>query len=407
MIEHLQINDVAPCVHYDADGVQAAFTFPFALFKAADLDVWVDRARVSGGFSVSGVGITSGGAVLFAVPPAAGTRVTLRRRMALERVTDFQTDGIIRAKSLNDELDYQVAAVQQVADDVARCVKRPFTSASTADLSLPEPVAGRVLKWNDDGNGLTNSDADPDALGSASASAQAAAAAAVTAADTASAAAAAAVAAAQQASDMAGAFGNPLDKAANLADLPDKPLARQNLGLGSAAQASLGTAAGQVPTADQVAALVPASVPTGSIVMSGGAATPDGWLPCNGAAVSRTTYAALFAVIGTAFGAGDGSTTFALPDLRGRAPIGAGQGAGLTNRSLGQKLGAETHTLSTAEMPSHLHAMGYGGAGSSVGTTPVTGNIGAGPGYDTSAVGGGGAHNNMPPVAAVNFIIKT
>lgn len=164
MIEHLQINAVAPCVHYDADGVQAAFIFPFAVFKATDLEVWADRARLSGGFSVSGVGISTGGAVLFAVPPTAGTRVTLRRRMALERVTDFQTDGIIRAKTLNDELDYQVAAVQQVAEDVSRCVMRPFTSASTADLSLPDPVGGRGLKWNADGSGLENSAADLDAV---------------------------------------------------------------------------------------------------------------------------------------------------------------------------------------------------------------------------------------------------
>lgn len=160
MIEHLQINDVAPCVHYDSDGVQAAFTFPFAVFKAADLEVWVDKTRVAAGITVSGVGISLGGAVLFGVPPAAGRRVTLRRRMALERTSDFQTDGIIRAKTLNDELDYQVAAVQQVADDVSRCLQRPFTSGSTADLSLPDPAPGKALGWSADGTGLVNDPAD-------------------------------------------------------------------------------------------------------------------------------------------------------------------------------------------------------------------------------------------------------
>ncbi|HTH18301.1 MAG TPA: hypothetical protein VL974_16705, partial [Magnetospirillum sp.] len=160
MTEHLQINDVAPCVHYLADGVQAAFVFPFAVFKAFDLEVWLDGGQVCSGFSVSGVGISSGGAVLFAVPPAAATRVTLRRRLALERTTDFQADGIIRAKTLNDELDYQVAAVQQVADDLSRCVRRPFTSASAADLSLPDPSPGKALGWSADGAALVNDPAD-------------------------------------------------------------------------------------------------------------------------------------------------------------------------------------------------------------------------------------------------------
>lgn len=178
MTNHLQINDVAPCAHYDCDGVQAAFTFPFAVFKSADLEVWVDKVRTTLGYTVSGAGISSGGSVLFAVPPAQGARLTLRRRVALARVTDFQSDGIIRAKTLNDELDYQVAAVQQVADDVARCIQRPFTSTSAANLTLPEPVGGRALKWNTAGDGLENSAFNPDDASAAALAALAAQAAA-------------------------------------------------------------------------------------------------------------------------------------------------------------------------------------------------------------------------------------
>lgn len=253
MIEHLQINDVAPLVHYDADGVQAAFTFPFAVFRAADLEVWLNAARAVSGFTVSGAGISSGGSVLFAVPPAAGSRVTLRRRVALERVSDFQTDGIIRAKTLNDELDYQVAALQQVADEVSRCVRRPFTSSSSAELSLPEPAPGRALTWNGDGSGLANSAHDPDAMvPQAQAHAQAAAASAAqadiacqgaaTARDDAAQAAGAAqlaetgaIAARNEVQQFADALGNPLDRDQNLADLPDKAAARGNLGLAALA----------------------------------------------------------------------------------------------------------------------------------------------------------------------------
>lgn len=102
-------------------------------------------------------------------------------------------------------------------------------------------------------------------------------------------------------------------------------------------------------------AYVDASVPAGVISMFGGVAAPAGYLLCQGQAVSRATYAALFAAIGTAYGAGDGSTTFNLPDGRGRSPMGSGTGTGLTNRTLGGVLGAETHTLTEAQMPSHTH----------------------------------------------------
>jgi microcystin-dependent protein len=84
---------------------------------------------------------------------------------------------------------------------------------------------------------------------------------------------------------------------------------------------------------------------------------PGGWLPCSGQAVSRLTYSALFAAIGGYWGNGDGSTTFNLPDLRGRATIGSGAGAGLTNRGLGQYGGEENHTLTTNEMPWHGHGV--------------------------------------------------
>ena len=74
------------------------------------------------------------------------------------------------------------------------------------------------------------------------------------------------------------------------------------------------------------------------------------WLICDGRAISRTTYSALFNAIGTSFGAGDGSITFNLPDFRGRVAGAIGQGSGLTNRTLGNNLGTETHTLSSSEV---------------------------------------------------------
>lgn len=97
------------------------------------------------------------------------------------------------------------------------------------------------------------------------------------------------------------------------------------------------------------------NAPTGVVQAFAGTTAPPGYLMCDGAAVSRSAYAVLFSVIGTTYGAGDGVTTFRLPDLRGRVPMGAGQGSGLSARSAGQTLGEERHTLTIGEMPSHQH----------------------------------------------------
>lgn len=159
------------------------------------------------------------------------------------------------------------------------------------------------------------------------------------------------------------------------------------------------------------------TMPTGSAIQYFGSSAPSGWLFCDGSAVSRATYADLFAAIGVVYGAGDGSTTFNLPDLRGRAPIGVGQGAGLTNRALGAKIGAETHQLSVSELPSHAHDAGLlmakvqatGGSnttaagGSANGGGSFNGSIGG----STAVAGGNGSHNNMQPSLVCNFIIKT
>lgn len=155
--------------------------------------------------------------------------------------------------------------------------------------------------------------------------------------------------------------------------------------------------------------------PVGRITMHGGGAAPSGWLVCDGSAVSRSTYAGLFSVLGTTWGAGDGTTTFNLPDLRGRTPIGAGQGSGLTNRTLGQAGGEEAHSLTVNELPSHTHEFfsSWGDTGYQV-ISPASdlGRRKPHPDdnttqYPTEATGGGQTHNNMPPFAVVQFIIKT
>ena len=99
-----------------------------------------------------------------------------------------------------------------------------------------------------------------------------------------------------------------------------------------------------------------AKPPAGALMPFAGAAAPAGYLACDGSAVSRTTYAALYAAIGTTYGAGDGSTTFNVPDLERRVIAGAGGSATSTlGNTVGATGGAETHTLVSAEMPRHTH----------------------------------------------------
>jgi microcystin-dependent protein len=145
----------------------------------------------------------------------------------------------------------------------------------------------------------------------------------------------------------------------------------------------------------------------GTILMYAGSLAPPGWLLCNGAEVSRTTYANLFAVIGTTFGAGDGSTTFILPDLRGRSPIGMGQGTGLSNRVLGADGGAEKHKLTISEMPAHSHSYKRPYVTENEGQEEFDAWNKAMGTYSTGNTGGNQSHNNMHPFLVVNYIIKS
>lgn len=146
--------------------------------------------------------------------------------------------------------------------------------------------------------------------------------------------------------------------------------------------------------------------PVGSGMEFYGATAPDGWLFCDASAVSRTTYSALFAVIGTTYGAGDGSTTFNLPDMRGRVPLGVGTGdaSDATAHALADKEGTESHTLITGEMPAHTH--GVSNTGQNIGTGGTYFGASAGNDKLSNSTGGGGAHNNLQPSLTVNFIIK-
>lgn len=161
------------------------------------------------------------------------------------------------------------------------------------------------------------------------------------------------------------------------------------------------------------------SIPSGTLVAFAGSSAPSSWLLCYGQAISRTTYSDLFSAIGTIWGNGDGSTTFNVPDLRGRLVAGAdnmggspagrlggGASGGITgSATVGATGGEQNHQLTVSELAAHTHAgsnttVSFGtGGGSSVTTAyiPTT----------TGSTGGDAAHNNVQPTAVANWIIKT
>lgn len=148
---------------------------------------------------------------------------------------------------------------------------------------------------------------------------------------------------------------------------------------------------------------------TGVVMQFAGATAPQGYLLCDGASVSRSIYSTLFSVIGTAYGAGDGSTTFNVPNMKGRVPVGL-DSADADFNTLGKTGGAKTHTLAESQIPPHAHTLGAPQAGAGT-WTGFTYNAAAINGVNvntmaTGSTGGGQPHNNLQPYLSLNYIIK-
>ncbi len=236
-----------------------------------------------------------------------------------------------------------------------------------------------------------------------------------------------------------GSVGSPeiIDGSIANVDLGSNVVDSRVLAVGGVSTPNIGD--GQVTAAKLAATAQLALNQPGDLILSAASARAGAVL-CDGSAYSRTssTYAALFAAIGTAYGGGDGSTTFNVPDYRGRALVVAGAGAGLTARALGALFGEEMHTRSVYEMAAR-HGLNWSDLGHSHGTSQfastagaignvapngisgsyampwssagwggASGTAGAYTGISASiqANGNSGAHNNVQPSAGVNVFIK-
>jgi len=378
-------------VDFVGNGSAVIFPFTFRIFDDTDLQVFQGPAGATV-FQILNTDYTvtinpdGTGEVVFTVAPPNLNQIIILRVLPLTQLIDFPVAGKFPAESNEEMGDRGVMIHQQKAEEDGRRITLAIESGLT-NIELPSPGAGLFFRWNQAGTAL-------ELIG-------------VTASDT---------------SDVIVARGDLIRGGAlNVAERLPKDPAESIVKSGALDLEYL-----PVGTDDQVLTIIAgvmtwvdpdtivASVETGVLQPFGGTAAPTGYVLCDGTAISRTTFAALFAVIGTAFGIGDGSTTFNVPDMRGRLPLGKDDMGGVSaNRVtdpladiLGGALGLETHTLVTAEMPAHVHTSPTSDALLAVFTGPafpiagVTDTV-------TGSTGGDGAHANLQPTQTVNYIIKT
>jgi microcystin-dependent protein len=453
------VNTNQPINNYTGNGAAVAYPFTFYVISAAHLVVTVDGVVQSLGtnYTITGLRSPTGGTVTFVVAPGAGSAVRLRRVMPYSRTIDYQDAGDLLAQTLDDDIDGTVMLIQQLEYQARFFLRNADTLAGVSPL-MPSPQALKLLRWNSAGNALENTDVAglipgfvtvtsfaQGLLDDVSQSEAQATLGVTGSADTAKLTSAANVftktqtwrfATVASAATLTLADGNlfnvtgttNISAIASIA--PGTMVALRFTGALTIAHgaslvlpgaAGITTAAGDIAIFFEGAAgvwycmaytkadgtPVAQTAAPGSIIAFAGTSTPTGYLECNGANVSRTTYAALFAAVGTTWGAGDGVTTFALPDLRRRTLVGkGGTGTGVLGNTVGATGGAETN--------SHTHsATGLSGS-FTVGVTN-TGAAGGGvwvltgqtqPVTISGSTAGASDTNNMPPSAVVGYFIK-
>lgn len=442
-------------VRTDGTGAETEFNFTFKVFSASDLKVYlIDNAgdptllELTTHYTVAIDDPGPGGTVTMVTPPAADEELLIVREVALTQTTDIPVRGSLREPQIEFVYDRLVMMIQQLQEEIDRCVKVGVASETSEVPAFPAAVEDNVLGWDDSGNlknivlgtavaaiitaAISTATADAEAAQTAAEAAQTAAEAAQTAAETAETNAETAETNAETAQTAAEVAQAAAEAAAAGVNLPSinggdaYKLLRANAGETAFELVAIkdeddmvSDSATDVPSQQSVKAYIASqlvlAVPTGSMFQWLTDTAPTGYLLCYGQAISRTTYTTLFGIIGTTFGVGDGSTTFNLPDLRGRIPLGQDDmGGSSANRvtnaqadTLGGVEGAETHTLITSEMPAHTHSYEYGGGGSAGASFPVRdhNNPVTAP-NPTGSTGGDGAHNNMQPYITVNYIVK-
>jgi microcystin-dependent protein len=421
------INAVTRRVVYDGSSGLGPYAFNFEVLDANDINVYFNTTllTITDDYTVT-INANGKGSVSIVtgtnVPstPVAADQITIIGSRDIERTTDFVTAGDLRAAALNEQLDALTIFDQQISERVDRSVQFPSYEPAGLNYTVPDLDNRKSKYLAFDSNGELSTLAGTSApLASV---------------DTAV----------------------IVDNAVTTAKLADNSVTSAKIVDGTIATADIAddavTAAkfnisgngtsGQVVQSDGDGSFSYLTLATGFVsgmlMPYAGASAPSGWLLCYGQAISRTTYADLFTALGTTYGVGDGSTTFNLPDLRGRVVAGqddmGGSSAnrltdavtgGLNGDTLGDTGGTESHTLTSAQsgLVGHTHGVSAsleattGGGSSSTGVDTAEGAFQGNNAADNtsminvsiSAVASADAseaHNIVQPTIILNYIIK-
>jgi microcystin-dependent protein len=417
----MTISDTATKFRYEGNGSTDTFAFSGKAFTAADLvveiitratDVLAETLTLTTDYSV--IIATDGTAsiqVTNAVKiPSTLQDIQIRRNLAKTQTTVLPTGTKFPAKSVESAIDRAVGIVQDINEAVTRSLKFPVTSSTTV-ATLPEPVDDAVLAF-DGTTGLFK-------VGATNASLVASAAASAASADAAAASASSASTSASTATTQAGIATTKAAEAAASAAGVNLPsiiatdtgsLVQVNAAGTGYDKLAPGTSGKFLMSNGADAALsyedTPLEVPIGTSIDFCGTDLQDNFIATDGAAISRTTYAALFTAIGTTWGVGDGSTTFNVPLFERRTTVGSGgSGTGTLGNAVGNVGGAETFTQTTSTMPSHNHPGSNVAAVLGTGTNNGNSNLGDVATYlqagSIASQGSGTAHTIMQPSAVV------
>jgi len=421
----MTVSSTTTKVSYSGDGTTSAFAYSFKIFLDTELKI-VIRTDSTGAevtktintdYLVSNAGEQDGGTVTFKFDtgnsddsnydttdrrPQSGETLLIKRVMTLTQNTDYTPNDSFPAAAHEDALDKLTFINQQQQEELDRTFK--FAETDTGSITIPTSTerASKYLGFDGSGDVIA-------VTGTADVT--------------------------------------PISTfAATIVDDTSASAVRTTIGLGSLAtlstvgssqiDANAVTASelnisgngtdGQSVVSDGDGSFSYSTIfpfVAGMVIPFAGSSAPTGFLLCGGQAVSRSTYATLFGIIGTTYGVGDGSSTFNLPDLQGRVVAGkddmsgssanrlTDQTGGLNGDTLGDTGGSETHTLTTAQLPAHSHSSvvrsvsfsssaSYGD-GSQGAVSSMTVNSGS-----TNSTGSGSAHNNVQPTIILNYIIK-
>jgi microcystin-dependent protein len=449
----MTISTTQSTVAYVANGVATSFVYPFKVLASDDLQVYLNEVLQVSGYTLTGVGADVGGTVVFTVAPLSGVDVFLTRVIIAVQLSDYRPFDPFPAERVEDDFDRVVMLCQQFLNGYVKQSGDTMRGFLTLHADPVDAMHAATKNFVENfAAGAFSTTYQSNATGDAAATVEAgwnaqAAALGITRAgnetifyrwkstDN---------AVYRYVGNQAGpAWATVVTDWPQSVGVAEAPVDGQTYGRKNSTWEALVPKAGgtftghievpagaigaQVPQAQTVIpltqkgaangvaplgadGLVPIAnggIPVGTILDYAGAAVPGGYFPCNGSAVSRTSYAALYAALGGAaspWGQGDGTTTFNVPDLQRRTTIGSGgvqiSGPAVTVGSVG---GEEAHVQTLAEMVPHTHNVGtsntvQGGAP----LTAVPGNANT----PSGSAGGGAASNIMQPSAVVNKIIK-